>query len=206
MTRRERPGYHGNTGVLTTAGFIEGKPGLPHYNYAAQVSMLFLGYRYEVPMEIVEQREGTTPLGTTDPNSTCYSCHKILTPLAFQRNFWDDSGKFRIHDEYGLPIEASDHNLVADYPFKGEGLEAFALQAVQKERFIRTIMDTHFNFLFGRTMRYRTNERTLYKQLWDRVYQDGFTIKGLLKALVTNPAYFEKEKADAQIEEKSVKN
>ena len=206
MNRRERPGYHGNTGVLTTAGFIEGKPGLPHYNYAAQVSMLFLGYRYEVPMEIVEQREGTTPLGTTDPNSTCYSCHKILTPLAFQRNFWDDSGKFRIHDEYGLPIEASDHNLVADYPFKGEGLEAFALQAVRKERFIRTIMDTHFNFLFGRMMRYRTDERMLYKQLWDRVHQDGFTIKGLLKALVMNSAYFEEEKASAQIEEKNVKN
>lgn len=205
MNRRERPGYHGNTGVLTTAGFIEGKPGLPHYNYAAQVSMLFLGYRYEVPMEIVEQREGTTPLGTTDPNSTCYSCHKILTPLAFQRNFWDDSGRFRIHDEYGLPIEASDHNLVADYPFKGEGLEAFAFQAVQKERFIRTIMDTHFNFLFGRTMRYRSDERRLYKQLWDRVHQDGFTIKGLLKALVMNPAYFEEEKASAQIEETTLK-
>ena len=206
MTRKERPGYHGNTGVLTTAGFIEGKPGLPHYNYAAQVSMLFLGYRYEVPMEIVEQREGTTPLGTTDPNSTCYSCHKILTPLAFQRNFWDDSGKFRIHDEYGLPIEASDHNLVADYPFQGEGLEAFALQAVQKERFIRTMIDTHFSFLFGRTMRYRTDERALYKQLWDRVHRDGFTIKGLLKALVMNPAYFESEKASAQIEQRNIKN
>lgn len=206
MTRRERPGYHGNTGVLTTAGFIEGKPGLPHYNYAAQVSMLFLGYRYEVPMEIVEQREGTTPLGTTDPNSTCYSCHKILTPLAFQRNFWDDSGKFRIHDEYGLPIEASDHNLVMDYPFKGEGLEAFALQAVKKERFIRTMIDTHFDFLFGRTMRYRTDERRLYKQLWDRVHRDGFTIKGLLKALVMNPAYLESEKASAQTGEKSIQN
>lgn len=205
MTRRERPGYHGNTGVLTTAGFIEGKPGLPHYNYAAQVSMLFLGYRYEVPMEIVEQREGTTPLGTTDPNSTCYSCHKILTPLAFQRNFWDDSGRFRIHDEYGLPIEASDHNLVADYPFKGEGLKAFALQAVKKERFIRTMIDTHFNFLFGRTMRYRTDERRLYKHLWDRVHQDGFTIKGLLKALVMNPAYLESERASAQIEQKNIK-
>ncbi len=195
MTQRERPGYHGNTGVLTTAGFIEGKPGLPHYNYAAQVSMLFLGYRYEVPAEIVEQREGTTPLGTTDPNSTCYSCHKILTPLAFQRNFWSDAGKFRMHNEYGLPIEASDHNLTADYPFKGEGLEAFALQAARKERFIRTMIDTHFNFLFGRTMRYRTDERALYKQLWDRVHQDGFTIKGLLRALVESPAYIGNEPA-----------
>ncbi len=46
--RQSRPEYHGKTGVLTSKGFIQGKPGLPHYNYAAQVSMLFLGFVYEV--------------------------------------------------------------------------------------------------------------------------------------------------------------
>ncbi len=191
LKRRTRPGYHGRTGLLTTAGFIEGKPGLPHYNYAAQVSMLFLGYRYEVSSEIVEQREGATALGTTDPNSSCYSCHKILTPLAFQRNFWTDAGVFRIHDEYGLPIEASDHGLVREYPFAGEGMEAFALQAVKKERFVRTIIDTHFNFIFGRSLRYRTDERGLYRELWDRMQQNGFTIRDLFRALVTSPRYLE---------------
>ena len=189
--KQTRPIYHGKTGLLTTPGFIEGKPGLPHYNYAAQVSMLFLGYRYEVPADIVEQREGVTALGTTDPSSACYSCHKILTPLAFQRNFWTDEGKYRRHDEYGLPIEASDHGMVSEYPFKGEGLESFALEAVKKERFIRTMIDTHFNFLFGRSMRYRTDERDLYRTLWDSVHEQGFTIKGLLRALVTSPEYYE---------------
>ncbi|MDA7645704.1 hypothetical protein N8642_05020, partial [bacterium] len=191
MMKQTRPIYHGKTGLLTTPGFIEGKPGLPHYNYAAQVSMLFLGYRYEVPADIVEQREGVTALGTTDPSSACYSCHKILTPLAFQRNFWTDEGKYRRHDEYGLPIEASDHGMVSEYPFKGEGLESFALEAVKKERFIRTMIDTHFNFLFGRSMRYRTDERDLYRTLWDSVHEQGFTIKGLLRALVTSPEYYE---------------
>lgn len=200
MRQRPRPAYHGQTGVLTTAGFIAGKPGLPHYNYSAQVSMLFLGYRYEVPADIVEQREGVTPLGTTDPNSACYSCHKILTPLAFQRNFWSDDGKFRLHDEYGLPIESSDHGLVAEYPFKGEGLEAFALQAVKKERFIRTMIDTHFDFLFGRAMRYRTDERDLYRHLWDAVHEDGYTIRGLMKALAMSPAYRELELGAADTE------
>ncbi len=189
MKPSSRPQYHGRTGLLSAPGFIAGKPGLPHYNYAAQVSMLFLGYRYEVPADIVEQREGVTPLGTTDPNSACYSCHKILTPLAFQRNFWTDDGRYRLHDEYGLPIEASDHGLVSEYPFKGEGLEAFALQAVKKERFIRTMIDTHFDFLFGRSLRYRTDERELYKRLWDAVHEDGFKIKGLLRALATSPEY-----------------
>ncbi len=191
MQRQARPWYHGRTGVLSTAGFIAGKPGLPHYNYAAQVSMLFLGYQYEVPAEIVEQREGVTPLGTTDPNSTCYSCHKILTPLAFQRNFWSDEGAFRMHDEFGLPIEASDHGLVEEYPFKGEGLEAFALQAARKERFIRTMINTHFDFLFGRSLRLHTDERELYKSLWDAVHESGFTVRGLLRAIVQSSAYRE---------------
>ena len=189
MKKRARPVYHGRTGVLTTPGFIAGKPGLPHYNYAAQVSMLFLGYRYEVPPDIVEQREGITALGTTDPNSACYGCHKILTPLAFQRNFWTDDGKYRLHDDYGLPIEASDQGMVAEYPFKGEGLEAFALKAVKKERFVRTVIDTHFDFLFGRSMRYRTDERELYKNLWDEVHQNGFKIKGLLRKIAMSPEY-----------------
>jgi phosphoribosyl 1,2-cyclic phosphodiesterase len=57
--QQPRPEDHGHTGVLTTKGFIEGKPGLPHYNYAAQVSMLFLGYVYEVPPEVVETVRGT---------------------------------------------------------------------------------------------------------------------------------------------------
>ena len=189
--REERPAHHGKTGVLTTAGFIQGKPGLPHYNYAAQVSMLFLGYVYEVPAEIVEQREGVTAEGTTDPQSTCYSCHKILTPLAHQRNHWLDDGTFRPKTKKGKAINASDHGLVDEYPFKGDGLEAFATQAVKKERFVRTIIDTHFNFYFGRQMRYREDERTLYRRVWDAVHTDGFKIRTLIRTLVTSPEYLE---------------
>jgi hypothetical protein len=189
--KQPRPDYHGRTGVLTTRGFIEGKPGLPHYNYAAQVSMLFLGYVYEVPPEIVEQREGATALGTTDPNSSCYSCHKVLTPLALQRGFWSDDGAFRTKDENGSPIDASDQGLVAEYPFKGVGMESFAVQAVRKERFIRTMINTHFSFYFGRQMRHRADERVLYKRLWDQVHQDQFKIRGLIRAVVTSPEYLE---------------
>ncbi|MDA7613824.1 hypothetical protein N8586_01690 [Verrucomicrobiales bacterium] len=189
--KSDRPKHHGRTGVLTTPGFIDGKPGLPHYNYAAQVSMLFLGYVYEVPPEIVEQREGTTAEGTTDPQSTCYSCHKILTPLAHQRNYWTDMGKFRKKDDNGNVIDASDHDLVSEYPFKGSGMQAFATQAVKKERFIRTIIDTHFTFYFGRQMRYRQDERALYKAVWDAVHADDFKIRTLIRALVTSPEYLE---------------
>ena len=188
---KPRPDYHGRTGVLTTKGFIEGKPGLPHFNYPAQVSMMFLGYVFEVPPEIVQQRDGITPLGTTDPQSACYSCHKILTPLAFQRNFWTDDGEYRRQDENGNSIDASDQGSVEEYPFKGEGMEAFATQAVRKERFIRTMINTHFNFYFGRSMRFREDERSLYKRLWDRVHADGFGIRGLIHALVTSPEYLE---------------
>jgi hypothetical protein len=189
--KQSRPNYHGRTGVLTTKGFIEGKPGLPHYNYAAQVSMLFLGYIYEVPPEIVEQREGITALGTTDPNSTCYNCHKILTPLALQRNHWNDEGLFRTKDENGLAIDATDQGLVPEYPFKGEGLEAFATQAVKKERFLRTLINTHFHFYFGRPMRYRADERALYKSIWDQLHAQGFTVRGLIRGIMNSPEYLE---------------
>lgn len=189
FNRKERPAYHGRTGVLTTKGFIEGKPGLPHYNYAAQVTMLFLGYVYEVPPEIVEQREGVTALGTTDPNSNCYSCHKILTPLAFQRLNWDDAGKYHEYDEAGDRIDSSDRSSVAEYPFKGKGLEAFALQAVRKERFVRTILNTHVNFYFGRPLRFREDERTLYKHLWDVAHESDFSIRAVIRAIMLSPEY-----------------
>ena len=189
FNRQDRPAQHGKTGLLTTRGFIQGKPGLPHYNYAAQVSMLFLGYVYEVPDDIVEQREGVTALGTTDPSSACYSCHKILTPLSFQRLNWADDGEYRIKDESDLLIDASDRGSVAEYPFAGEGMAAFASQAVRKERFVRTMINTHVNFYFGRPMRYRYDERVLYKRLWDSVHANEFTIRELIRAIVSSPEY-----------------
>ncbi|MDZ4850281.1 MAG: hypothetical protein SGI77_13435 [Pirellulaceae bacterium] len=188
--KQRRSANHGKTGVLTTPGFIQGKPGLPHYNYSAQVSMLFLGFVYEVPADVVEQREGVTALGTTDPNSVCYSCHKILTPLAFQRLNWNDDGEYRIENEDGLPIDASDQNASEDYPFPGKGMEAFATQAVKKERFIRTMINTHVNFYFGRPMRYREDERVLYKRLWDSAHRSNFKIPALIREIVTSPEYW----------------
>ncbi len=188
--RVDRPAHHGRTGILTTPGFIAGKPGLPHYNYAAQVTMLFLGYVYEVPPEIVEQREGVTALGTTDPNSNCYSCHKILTPLTFQRLNWTDDGEYRTVDDQQMPIDASDRGMVAEYPFPGNGLEAFATQAVKKERFIRTMINTHVNFYFGRPMRHLTDERELYHRLWQTVHEHEFQIRPLIRTIVMSPEYW----------------
>jgi hypothetical protein len=189
MKKQPRPEYHGQSGLLTTKGFIEGKPGLPHFNYAAQVSMMFLGYIFEVPAEIVAQRDGFTPAGTADPKSACYSCHKLLTPLAFQRSYWTDDGKYQTKRKDGIPIDASDRQLVDDYPFPGIGMDAFATQAVRKERFIRTMINTHFNFYFGRAMRFRTDERVLYKKLWDHVHANDFKIRELIRAILMQPEY-----------------
>ena len=191
MQRQPRPAYHGKTGVLTMKGFIEGKPGLPHFNYAAQVSMLFLGYVFEVPPEVVEQRQGSTAASTVDPAGICYGCHKVLTPLALQRSMWTDDGRFRTHDEYGLPIDASDAHLVDGYPFAGEGLQAFATQAVKKERFIRTIVDTHATFYFGRQLRWKEDERYLYHRVWDNLHKDNYTLRSLIRTLVTSREYIE---------------
>jgi len=186
-----RPAYHGKTGLLTMKGFVQGKPGLPHFNYAAQVAEKFLGYVFVVPPEVVAQREGITAISTTNASTVCYTCHKVLTPLAYQRERWTDEGEFREHDDTGLRIDDSDRDLVPSYPFQGEGMEAFALQAQNKERFIRTMIQTHFVWYFGREMRYEQDERGLYRRLWDVAQKNRFAIRPLIRAIVTSPEYLE---------------
>lgn len=190
MQKQPRPAYHGKTGVLTMKGFVKGKPGLPHFNYAAMVTEKFLGYVYEVPPSIVAMREGITAVATTAPGSVCYSCHKILTPLAHQRLAWDDDGNYKPEDN-GKPVDDSDRGLVPTYAYRGKGMEAFAVAAANKERFVRTIIQTHFIQFFGREMRYQEDERRLYKRLWDNVHQHNYSINSMLKALLTSPEYLE---------------
>lgn len=187
--KEARPAAAGHSGLLSMPGFIEGKPGLPHFNYAAQVCEKFLSYRFEVTPEIVKARGTLTAASTVDPKSLCYSCHQVLTPLAFQRSRWTDDGKYREKDADGKTIDDTDRAAVAAYPFKGRGLEAFALAAQNKERFHRSIIQTHFSWFFGRQMRYDADERGLYKRLWDADHKNHFTLRPLVRALVTSPEY-----------------
>lgn len=190
MQKQPRPAYHGKTGLLTMKGFIKGKPGLPHFNYAAMVTEKFLGYVYEVPPSIVAMREGITAVATTAPGSVCYSCHKVLTPLAHQRLAWDDEGSYT-PTQGGKPVDDTDRGLVPAYAYRGKGMEAFALAAVNKERFVRTILQTHFVQYFGREMRYQEDERALYKRLWDNTHQHNFSVKSMIRALMTSPEYLD---------------
>jgi len=68
-------------------------------------------------------------------------------------------------------------------------MEGFATRAKDTERFIRTMIQVHFIWFFGREMRYEADERTLYKRLWDEVHADRFQLKGLIKALLMSPEY-----------------
>lgn len=186
--KQPRPPYHGKTGLLTMKGFIAGKPGLPHFNYAAMVTEKFLGYVYEVPPSVIAARDSIAAASTTSPTSVCYSCHKVLTPLAYQRLAWDDNGNYKPRDG-GKPVDDTDRGLVPSYPFRGKGMEAFALQSVNKERFIRTMIQTHFVMFFGREMRYQDDERDLYKRLWDDAQKSNYSVKSMLRALMTSPEY-----------------
>jgi hypothetical protein len=201
FVRQSRPAYYGKTGVLTMKGFIEGKPGLPHFNYPAQVTEKFLGYVFEVPDAILKMRNGITASATTDPNSVCYTCHKVLTPLSYQRSSWDDNGNYRVHDDTGMLIDDSDQGMVASYPYKGAGIEAFATQAQNKERFIRTILQTHFVWYFGRELRYDTDERELYKRLWVMAQKSNYALRPLIRAIVTSPEYLNGNLPSVPIEE-----
>lgn len=187
--QRDRPDHHGPTGVLTTAGYIHNKPGLPHYNYAARVLADFMGYVFEVPPEIVDSRAGSTAATTVDPDSICFSCHQLLTPLAHQRLRWTDDGDYRDVDEDGQPIDDSDRDLVEGYPYKGSGMAAFSAQAVRKERFTRRMVNTQAEILLGRPLRVEEDERDLYQTLYTIADQGQGTFRDLMEILLESESY-----------------
>jgi hypothetical protein len=190
--RVSRPAVHGKTGVLTMPGFIKSKPGLPHYNYAARVMTDFMGQLFEVTPSIVSRRVGATAESTVTPGTICVSCHGVLTPLSMQRLKWTDEGVYREVDEKGQPIDDSDRGLVPGYPYKGHGIESFALQAVKKERFLRQSFQSLFLFFLGRQMRYAEDERTVYLALWNTSFATNGDTKALIKVIAKLPGYLGK--------------
>lgn len=189
FTAVERPAEHGATGLLTMKGYIKGKPGLPHFNYAARVLTGFFGTVFEVPQEALDARATASATSTVDPTTVCYSCHRLLTPLAHQRLKWDDDGDHRTHFDDGRPIDDSDQGLVADYPFRGAGLESFSLVAVRKEGFIRRMANVHFLMSFGRNMRHLDDERTVYRAAWDAAASGNGTFKDIIRAIHSSQSY-----------------
>ena len=179
--KASRPAYHGPTGILTMKGYLVGKPGLPKFTYPAQVLTFAMGVQFEVSDAVEEAR--LKVVSTTDPDSMCYSCHKLLTPLAYQRERWDVHGCYRTGDEEGA-IDDSDRGVVPDYPFKGRGLGAFSTQLVKKERFVRTFVNLHHDMLFHRQLRLYEDQRDEYKQLYDFAVANDLKIRPLLKKLI----------------------
>ncbi len=83
----------------------------------------------------------------------------------------------------GAPIDDTDRGLVPTYPYKGAGLEAFTTRAVKKEPFVRRMINTQVKLLLGRELRSSTDERVLYKQLWDTTFANGGDMRAVLKAV-----------------------
>ena len=180
--RAPRRSEHGPTGILTMKGYLVGKPGLPKYTFPAQVLTFALGMQFEVSDAVEQAREKV--VSTTDPASMCYSCHKLLTPLAFQRERWDIHGHYRTVDEKHNLIDDSDRGVVPDYPFKGAGLSAFATQVVKKERFVRAFVNQHHDMLFHRQLRVLEDQRADYRQLYDFAMATDLKIRPLLKEMI----------------------
>ena len=181
-TRSPRRSEHGPTGILTMKGYLVGKPGLPKYTYPAQVLTFALGMQFEVSDAVEQAREKV--VSTTDPASMCFSCHKLLTPLAFQRERWDVHGHYRTVDGEHKLIDDSDRGVVPDYPFKGPGLSAFATQVVKKERFVRTFVNQHHDMLFHRQLRVFEDQREVYRELYDFAISTDLRIRPLLKKMM----------------------
>jgi len=187
--QQARPAAHGRTGLLTMKGYLASKPGLPHFNYPARVMSAFMGSIFEVPPGVFELRGAATASSTVEPSSACYSCHRMLTPLAYQRQRWADDGTYRETDFEGAPIDDSDQALVDAYPFKGVGLEAFSTRAVLKEVFVRRMINTQFRLLMGRDLRHADDERELYRTLWNTAVSAHGNLKAILKAVAMSDTF-----------------
>ena len=185
FAQQPRPPEHGKTGLLTARGYLNNKPGLPHYNFPARVLSGFMGSVFEVPPEVFDQRGTATATSTVDPQSICFNCHQLLTPLAHQRLRWSDDGTYLA----AATINDSDRGLVANYPYKGFGLEAFTTKAVKKEPFVRRMINTQVKLLIGRELRSQTDERVLYKTLWDTTFANGGDMRTVLKAVAASPNF-----------------
>jgi hypothetical protein len=148
-----------------------------------------MGFVFDVPPEVFEQRATATAASTVDPTSICYSCHQVLTPLAHQRLRWTDDGLYRAVDDNGDPIDDSDRNLAESYPYKGVGLEAFAAQAVKKEGYLRRMANLGFQMFFGRQLRHEQDERILYKSLWDVMLNGEGLPRDVVKTVLLSPSY-----------------
>ena len=181
-TKTDRRPVHGATGFLTMKGYLEGKPGLPKFTYPAEVLTFALGVQFEVSDAVEDARDKV--VSTTDPKSICYSCHKLLTPLAYQRERWDVHGHYRTVDDEHQPIDDSDRDVVPDYPFKGTGLNAFATQVVRKERFVRRFVNLHHDMLFHRHLRLFEDQRDEYKELYDFAVANDLRIRPLLRKMI----------------------
>lgn len=180
--RASRRPVHGRTGFLTMKGYLEGKPGLPKFTYPAELLTFSLGVQFEVSDAVEDARDKV--VSTTDPSSICYSCHKLLTPLAYQRERWDVHGHYRSVDESHEPIDDSDRGVVPDYAFKGTGLEAFARQVVRKELFVRRFVNLHHDMLFHRHLRVHEDQRDEYRDLHRFALANDLRIRPLLKRMI----------------------
>ena len=141
-----------------------------------------MGIQFEVSDAVLAARKNI--VSTTDPDSMCYSCHKLLTPLAYQRERWDVHGHYRTVDDDHNPIDDSDRGVVPDYPFAGQGLGGFSTQMVKKERFVRAFINVHHDMLFHRQLRIYEDQREEYKQLYDFAMTNDLRIRPLLKKMV----------------------
>jgi len=193
FNRIARGPEHGKSGVLTMPGFIKTKPGFPHYNYAARVMTDYMGQLFEITPDILKGRVNATASSTVEPGSLCITCHGILTPLEYQRRRWADDGTFHATDATGAAIDDTDMGLVPDYPYKGAGIEAFAVTAVKKEKFFRQTFQAQFLFMLGRQMRFDQDERTIYLALWNTAFQKNGDLREIVKVIAsTVPGYLGK--------------
>jgi len=165
-------------------GFIKGKPGLPHFNYPAMVCEKFLGYVFEVPPEVLKIRDGIAAASTVSPSSVCYSCHKVLTPLAYQPLAGRTMGSTRRRSAASPSMTAI---IRWSRPIRSRAMAWRRSDAGPEQRAVYPHSDPDPLRLYFRARDALDQDARLYKRLWETERQHNYQIKGLIRAILTSP-------------------
>jgi hypothetical protein len=118
-------------------------------------------------------------------NGVCASCHKIMDPIGFALENFDNTGKWRDKDG-ATPVNAASQ-LVDGSAIEGPVGLRTALLASYSTQFVRTFSSKLMTFALGRTL--RTSDMPGVRRIAREAGADGNRFSTIVAAIVSSPQF-----------------
>jgi hypothetical protein len=118
-------------------------------------------------------------------DSACTGCHKMMDPIGFSLEPFDATGRFRVADSSGNPINADDV-MYDGTPVHGPAdLRAFLIK--HKVRFMQNVAVKLMTYATGRGM--ETEDMPVVRSVVHQAAADDYRFQSLILAVVESPAF-----------------